>query len=235
MIGINIDVPAEDIAAMRETFARYVSWFRKGPQEAVKKTCVYVVRSLRASTKQSTRHRRVVRNPNFQKPTSKRARQLAHIRAWYAARGKAAPRDTAEYFNRYAIERLTQRKGARYTPVFGAVSITEAKRIAQASMMDQYIIKRRGLAKSSWGWMLGKLGKQTTAEQPQINGTTEVTSGTSGGAFETYFVDLINRLSYIRKASKESISGVLGRAQRAMKDEMEGHAKRARERAGLRP
>jgi hypothetical protein len=239
MIGINIDIPASDLAAMRDAFARYVTWFRKGPQEAVKKTCVYVVRSLRADTKQSAKHRRVVRNPNYVNVNSRRAqnkrlRQLAHIRAWYESRGQAAPKDTAEYFNRYAIERLTQRKGTRYTPVFMAMSITEAKRIAQSSMMDQYMIKRRGLAKSSWGWMLGKLGKQTATDQQQISGTTEVTSGTTGGAFETYYVDLINKLAYIRKATKASVGSVIGRAQRAMKDEMEGHVKRARQQAGLR-
>jgi hypothetical protein len=239
VIALNIDVPQADMETMRQTFARYVAWFRKGPEEAVKKTCVYVVRSLRADTNLSAKHRRVVRNPNYinvksRRAQNKRLRQLAHIKAWYESRGQSAPTDTAEYFNRYAIERLTQRQGARYTPVFGAGSIAEAKRIAQASMSHQYMIKRRGLAKASWGWMLGKLGKQTSTEQAQISGATEVSSGTTGGAFETYFVDLVNKLAYIRKASKASISSVIGRAQRAMVDEMEGHIKRAREQAGLR-
>jgi hypothetical protein len=235
MISVNVEFPADDIAAMRDTFARYVAWFRKGPQEAVKKTCVYVVRSFRASTRLSAKQRKVVRNPNYRKPTSKRARQLQHIRAWYLARGRAAPKDTAEYFDRFAIERLTQRKGTRYTPIRGlAASVGEAKRIAQATMFDQLQIKRRGLAKSSWGWMLGKLGKSESVDQGPISGTVAVEQGTTGGAFEAYFVDLINRLSYIRRATKASVSGVLGRAQRAMKDEMEGHIKRARQNAGLR-
>jgi hypothetical protein len=234
MIGINIDVPESDLAAMRETFRRYVQWFRKGPSEAIKKTCVYVVRSLRADTKRSPERRKVVRNPDYTKPTSRRARQLQHIRAYYAGKGQAAPADTAQYFNRYAIERKTQRKGTRYTPIPTIGDIAEARRYAQSSMLDQLTIKRRGLAKSSWGWMLGKLGKRDGVEQQAIGGTTEVTSGVTEGAVEIHFTDLINRLSYIRKATKVNVSSVIGRAQRAMRDEMEGHAKRARQQAGLR-
>ena len=233
MIGINIDIPASDLAAMRDTFARYVQWFRKGPEEAVKKTCVYIVRSLRADTKLSPKARKVVRNPNYKKPTSKRARQLQHIQAWYAAKGKGQFKDTAEYFNRYAIERLTQKKGTRYTAIPTIGTMAEARRYAQSSMLDQYLIKRRGLAKSSWGWMLGKLGKQTATEQGKIAGTTEVNSS-AGGSTDYYFTELINRLSYIRKATKTNVNSVMGRAQRAMKDEMEGHIKRARQQSGLR-
>lgn len=235
MIAVNMYIPASDIAAMRDTFARYVQWFRKGPEEAVKKTCVYIVRSLRADTKLSPKHRRVVRNPNFVKPTSKRARQLQHIKAYYAGKGKGQFKDSAEYFNRYAIERLTQKKGIRYTPIPTLGNMAEARAYAQSTMLDQYLIKKRGLAKSSWGWMLGKLGNRQSGDTQQpISGTTEVSSGTTGGAFDTYFMDLINRLSYIRRATKTNVSSVIGRAQRAMKDEMEGHVKRARQQSGLR-
>lgn len=239
MIAVNIDIPASDINAMRNTFARYVQWFRKGPQEAVKKTCVYIVKSLRADTKIGAKARRVVPNPNYininrRGGANKRLRQLGHIKAWYETRGKAPPKDTAEYFMRFAIERYTQRKGTRYIPIPAFGKITEAKQYAKLSMQDQYLIKRRGLAKSSWGWMLGKLGKADGVDQPQISGATEVTSGTTGGAFDSYFVDLINRLSYIRRATRVNVNSVLGRASRNMQGEMERHAKRARQQAGLR-
>lgn len=239
MIEVNIDIPASDIAAMRNTFARYVQWFRKGPQEAVKKTCVYIVKSLRADTKIGAKARRVVPNPNYvninkRGGANKRLRQLAHIKAWYETRGKASPKDTAEYFMRFAIERYTQRNGKRHTPIPTFGKITEAKLYAQRSMQEQYLIKRRGLAKSSWGWMLGKFGKADSVGHPQIAGTTEVTSGNIGGAFESYFVDLVNRLSYIRRATGANVNSVLGRASRNMQGEMERHAKHARQQAGLR-
>lgn len=234
MIDVNISIPPQDVAAMNDAFARYVAWFRKGPAEAVKKTCVYIVRSLRASTKTSGKVRRIVKNPAYVKPTNKRTRQLQHIRAWYAGKGKDVPADTADYFNRWAIERLRQRGRASYVPLFLAQTKAEAQRMAKRDRPQSYRILRRGLAKSSWGWMLGKLGKPSMVDQAQISGTTEVTETRTGGEFEYHAVSLANKLGYIRKATKANVGTVLERASKAMVDEMEGHVKGARRASGLR-
>lgn len=230
MINLNVTIPEGDIQAMRATFDRYVQWFSKGPKEAVKKTCVYIVRSLRADTKKNgAKFRKVVKNPNYTMPTSKRARQVLHIRAYYAGKGKEFT-DTADY-NRYAIQRKTQKKGDKYISIPSIGDITKAREFARSNMMDQLLIKNRGLANSSWGWMLGKLGKKTATTQQQIAQTTEVNES---AVKDSYFAELINRLSYIRKSMKVNTQSVIMRAQKSMIDEMEGHIKRARRESGLR-
>jgi hypothetical protein len=237
MIGINIDVPQQDIAALQSTVDRYVQWFRKGPKEAIKKTCVYIVRSLRASTKLGAKARRIVKNPSYAETGSKRERQLMHIAEWCAQHGR--PVRMPQQFQKYAIQRYGQRGGVWYRGVNGD---TSAQARSAAAALDTlkgersniYRIARRGLAKASWGWMLKSLGKQSTTEQSKIPGTTSVIEGGSAGASETSYIDLSNKLSYIRKALKVNVGSVMARANKAIIDEMEGHIKQAREKSGLR-
>jgi hypothetical protein len=168
------------------------------------------------------------------KPTNRRARQLTYIRAWYQSKGKKAPIDKAEYFDKFAIERLTQGKGNKYYKVKNfPASISEAKKIAESSMLDQLMIKRRGLADSSWGWMLGRLGKQDNTPHKIINGVTNV-DDRSDPSQGSYSVEFQNKLVYIRKAMTTNTTSILFRAGRAMVDEMEGHIKRARVQSGLK-
>jgi len=237
MIDVNITIPSQDIAALQATVDRYVQWFRKGPKEAIKKTCVYIVRSLRASTKIGAKNRRIVKNPDYAKTGSKRERQLMHIAEWNAAHGR--PSRMPQQFQKYAIQRYGQRGGPWYRGVNGdshaqARAAAQALDVIKGDRSNIYRIAKRGLAKASWGWMLGKLGKPSLAEQAEISGTTAVTEGGNTGAFEYSYIDLSNKLNYIRKTLKGNVGSVMSRANRAMIDEMEGHITQARRDAGLR-
>jgi peptidoglycan hydrolase-like protein with peptidoglycan-binding domain len=238
MIDVNITIPSQDIVALQATVDRYVQWFRKGPKEAIKKTCVYIVRSLRASTKIGAKTRRIVKNPDYAKTGSKRERQLMHIAEWNAAHGR--PSRMPQQFQKYAIQRYGQRGGPWYRGVNGD---TAAQARTAAAALDTikgdrsniYRIAKRGLAKASWGWMLGKLGKPSLTEQAEIGGTVTMQPGGSpSGAFEYSYIDLSNKLNYIRKTLKGNVGSVMARANRAMIDEMEGHIKQARRDSGLR-
>jgi hypothetical protein len=237
MIDVNITVPASDVAAIQATFNKYVAWFNKGPKEAVKKTCVYIVRSLRASTKIGAKVRRIVKNPDYAKTGSKRERQLMHIAEWNAAHGR--PVRMPQAFQKYAIQRYWQ-GGIDHRAVNGNTS-AEARTAAAAldtlkgDRSNIYRIAKRGLAKASWGWMLGKLGKRSAPSEDRIServGLTQVTESTGSDLF--VFIDIANKLKYIRKATKANVGSVIARANRAMIDEMEGHVKSARQQSGLR-
>jgi hypothetical protein len=83
--------------------------------------------------------------------------------------------------------------------------------------------------------MLGKLGKRSAPSEDRIServGLTQVTESPGSDLF--VFIDIANKLKYIRKATKANVSSVMARANRAMIDEMEGHIKQARRDSGLR-
>jgi hypothetical protein len=236
VIEVDIVVPASDVAALQETLQKYAAWFSKGPKEAIKKACVYIVRSLSASTKISAKTRRVVRNPQYAKAGSKRARQLMHIADWNKEHGK--PYRMPNTYQKWAIQRLTQRGSIYHKPVNGDTHSEALTSARQSDVFKPYsfTLRRRGLAKSSWGWMLGKIGKKGAAPSVAMiaerAGLTQVTESPETALFQ--YVEMTNKLSYIRKATKPNVGSIMARANRAIIDEMEGHSKRAKAAAGLR-
>jgi hypothetical protein len=243
--AINIEVPKSDVDALRDTLERYVESFSKGPREAVKKAAVYIVRSLRSSTKRSPEKRHVVRNPNRYDGTNTQSNRFAlahaHIMAWYESHGSSSKRKGVHQSwlpplrhimdrraaAHYAVERYTQKRGKRYIGIPDALKdggISEAKATAESRMPKVLNIMRRGTAKSSWGWMLARLGKTDSTEQPIIGGVTQVAELSSRDAIS---IELTNSLGYIRKATKANVSGVMGRANRAIIDEIQGHISRS--------
>lgn len=62
-------------------------------------------------------------------------------------------------------------------------------------------IRRAGLAKSSWKWMLGKLGRPERAPQAEVAGAVSVTK--IGNTFNPGWM-LENKLSYIQSAIRHS-------------------------------
>ena len=121
----------------------------------------------------------------------------------------------------------------KYAQLFGVDKVGEAKTVAELMYPKQYNISRRGLARSSWAWMLKQLGKTSTAEQAEIGGAVSVSrDAINTGGMENYTIDASNKLNYIRKATKENISSALNRASKMMLDEIEGHKKGAAAKAG---
>lgn len=77
-------------------------------------------------------------------------------------------------------------------------------------------IRKPALAKSSWKWMVGELGRAVSAPQPKIPGVTTVAR--SGTDFDPVFT-LTNKLGYIETAvrlGREPINTVMDRASRAL-------------------
>jgi hypothetical protein len=197
--------------------------------------------------------RKIVRNPNKYTgsvgATNKFMRAHEHIQENYKAHGSPAnptnrraswlppirDLDRKARPAKLAIEIYTQRRGMKYAQIFGIDKVGDAKTVAQLMMPKQYNITRRGLARSSWGWMLRQLKKTASTEQPEINGTVMISrSNISVAGKDNIIIEATNKLNYIRKATKANISTVLARASRMMIDEIEGHTKGAAARAGLR-
>jgi hypothetical protein len=259
VIALNIDVPQADIDAMQAAFQRYVVYYKGNLPKALEKTAVQVIKTLRASTKRSTKHRRIVRNPADFKATKnglgKWGRAHAHIMAWYEYHGTGKRTGRTQHWlprlkdlvarksvGKFAIERYTQRKGKQYTPIGGfdpldKVKASDARAMAISKFPKQYNIARRGVAYSSWGWMLGKLGARAATEQaPDTPGLVAATSvdrylAPNG---ETQGIDLADMVSYIRKATRANVGSVISRATSQMMYDMGEITRHAKSAAGLK-
>jgi hypothetical protein len=213
MINATIDFPKEDITALQQMMFRYSAHFNGNAKKTVEGTMVKIIAALRAdnSTMKSKPRRKIV---DWHIP-----KQLAHGDRKYIPE------------TRYAIEVFSQ-KGKRMIPV-RAKSMAQAKQIASRFMPNQYNIKKSGLARSSWGWILKQMGKSGAIEQRQIAGTTDVKKieQVSNGVLQ-FGISATNRLSYIRKAMKENITTALARASTMMRKQMERNKRDAAQAIG---
>jgi hypothetical protein len=214
MINATIDFPKEDITALQQMMFRYSEHFNGNAKKTVEATMVKIITALRAanSTKKSKPTRKII---DWHIP-----RQLAHGDRKYIPE------------SRYAIEVFTQ-KGKRMVPIRSAKSKSQATQIASRFMANQYNIKKSGLARSSWSWILKQMGKSGAIEQRQITGTTEVkkVEQVSGGVLQ-FGINATNRLSYIRKAMKANITTALARASTMMRKQMERNKRDAAQAIG---
>jgi hypothetical protein len=213
MISATIDFPKEDITALQQMMYRYSAHFNGNAKKTVEGTMVKIITALRAdnSTMKSKPTRKIV---DWHIP-----KQLAHGDRKYIPE------------TRYAIEVFSQ-KGKRMIPV-RAKSMSQAKQIASRFMPNQYNIKKSGLARSSWGWILKQMGKSGAIEQRQIAGTTDVKKieQVSNGVLQ-FGISATNRLSYIRKAMKANITTALARASTMMRKQMERNKRDAAQAIG---
>ena len=213
MISATIDFPKEDITALQQMMYRYSAHFNGNAKKTVEGTMVKIITALRAdnSTMKSKPTRKIV---DWHIP-----KQLAHGDRKYIPE------------TRYAIEVFSQ-KGKRMIPV-RAKSMAQAVQVASRFMPNQYNIKKSGLARSSWGWILKQMGKSGAIEQRQIAGTTDVKKieQVSNGVLQ-FGISATNRLSYIRKAMKANITTALARASTMMRKQMERNKRDAAQAIG---
>jgi hypothetical protein len=211
MINATIDFPKEDITALQQMMFRYSEHFNGNAKKTVEATMVKIITALRAanSTKKSKPTRKII---DWHIP-----RQLAHGDRKYIPE------------SRYAIEVFTQ-KGKRMVPIRSAKSKSQATQIASRFMANQYNIKKSGLARSSWGWILKQMSKAGSIES---RGTTEVqrVEQVSGGVLQ-FGINATNRLSYIRKAMTANITTALARAATMMRTQMERNKRDAAQSIG---
>lgn len=238
MSDVSIQFTPGSLARLRRSAMARSRLLNEDTRKTLVKTSLKVLTALRASARVSKPKRNVVKNPHFKKPTSKRARQLHHIQKWYVEHGKAAPGDTADYFNRFAIERLTQNKGTRYLPIPLAGKISEAKQQAERDMPEKYLLNKphgkRGLARASFTWMMGKLGAGGGAEHPEISGVSSVVkSQRTDGAGMVLAIRMQNKLGYIMKAlqgGRRDVKTALDRARAMLMSDARRALKRMAER-----
>lgn len=241
MIGINIDVPASDIAAMNAAFARYVAYYRGNVMKAIEKTMVQIIKSLRASTKVSARIRPIVENPDKRWRTDARVARLGV----YKYSNKKNPRQyfspikgTGEYGS--AVRYVGRNKALMR--VLGKWEIFTRQELEAAQLGDKTIqnhpkrvIGRSGLAKASWGWVLGKLGASMATQQAEISGAVRVVTGRMDGSIEQHYIEADNRIKYMRQAMKSGALGtVISRATNNMRYAMGEIVRESRTKSGLR-
>jgi hypothetical protein len=244
MIGLNIDVPQRDIDNLNSAFKRFVEYYGGNVKKAVEKTMVQIIKSLSGSTKVSSKKRPIVRNPD---PRHKTDARMAPLGVFKYSQKK----DPRKYFSPI---RGTGEYGAaiRYLPgnkvlmrVRNAWEVFSREELESMQMGDRTIqnhkkriIGRSGLAKSSWSWMLGKLGASMAAKQSEIRGTVGITRiNDLAGASQYFGILSENRLNYIRKAligGRQPVETVLARATNNMRSTMGEIGPRAAKSAGLR-
>ena len=244
MISLDIEVPQKDIDNLNSAFKRFVEFYGGNVKKAVEKTMVQIIKSLSGSTKVSSKKRPIVKNPDTRYKTDARMAPLGVFK--YSQ--KKNPR---KYFSPI---RGTGEYGAaiRYLPgnkvlmrVRGSWEIFTRQELESMQMGDRTIqnhkkriIGRSGLAKSSWSWMLGKLGASMAANQSEIKGSVGVTRmNEQAGAAQYFGILSENRLNYIRKAftgGRQPVSTVLARATNNMRGMMGEIGPKAAKSAGLR-
>ncbi len=242
MINVSIDVPASDIESLNQTFTRYVAYYKNNIPKAVEKTMVQIIKALSGSTKVSSKLRPIVKNPDPRYKTDARVAMLGV----YKYSNKKNPR---KYFSPIkgtgefgaAIRYVGRNKVLmRVRGSWEVFSRAELESMNMSSRTIQHhkkrIIGRSGLAKSSWSWMLGKLGASAAALQSEIGGTTTITRINQEGGFEYFGLLGENKLKYIKQAlhGRNDVSTVIKRAEGMMRYDMKEITREAKNNAGLR-
>lgn len=220
MKDLDIDFVQGSFDKLRRSAEKRSRLLNEDIKKTLTKTSLKVLTALRASARKSKEFRRIVRNKasGSKRSVNRLLRRHGHIQQWYQdhpdARhtsrqgdqlNKGLPRmkdiwDGSAKDAKYAIEKWRQRKSVLLIRISGAQSVKEAKEVARQKMLRQYKIMRRGLAKSSFTWMMGKLGPRSGSQdmQPEIPGATSVrkTATPTGGAWRLS-IKMLNEISYI--------------------------------------
>jgi hypothetical protein len=251
MISVNVDVPEQDVEALRKTFGRYVAYYRGNLTKAVEKTVVQIIRALSGSTKVSASIRPLIKNPDPRAKTDARralfgvAKFDNKMKAGRVYLGRGNPREyfsplrgTGEYGAavRYIGRNKVLMRVRGGWEVFTRAEL-EARSLSSLTLQNhpKRKIGRSGLAKASWSWLLGKLGASAAAAHAEIGGTTAVTRIHQDGAFEYFGILSENKLNYIRKAlhGRQPLSTLLQRAKDMMRYDMKEITRESRNKSGL--
>ena len=246
MITLGIEVPQADIAEMNKTFERYAAYYKGNIPKAVEKTCVQIIKALRANTKKSSKLRPIVKNPDKTHKTDLTMAPFG-VYKYYGKKGKyfSPIKGTGEYGKIRYIDKKTLviMEWDKVTGKRVAITRTNEEMISAGagSMILQNHPKRKidrsGLAYSSWGWMLGKLGKTTATNQPEISGSTSVDKYFDSVISDKFSISMTDRLAYIRKAltgGRAPLSSAISRATNSMREDMREIGRRAKTGAGLK-
>ncbi len=148
--------------------------------------------------------------------STKQSPKLRPVRTVKVQREWSKKSDTA-----YAVERA---HGGTYSLLTLPMGTTKA----EAMESPLRVIQNRGLAKSSWGWILKKIGGKGSAKHVEIAGATWAAQRRRSHWFE---LEISDRLSYIehslKNGGKQAVSSAIRRAGTMLRKDTERAVARA--------
>jgi hypothetical protein len=196
-----------DVARFNREMNRQIVLLKKTPEKVVRYGAILVGRALGASTKVSPKLRPIVKNPHPDAKTDKRRAKYGVYKYKVDGSRKFVPiYRTGEYGMTRFIDKRTSQVMVRTEDGRVAKHLFGQDDFEALGIGGEYQgimnhpkrkIGRAGLAKSSWGWMMRKLGAGATTPQAELAGATSVETWGSQGS---YTIRLTDKLRYIRSA-----------------------------------
>lgn len=180
----------------------------------VEVAAVKLITGLRAGTARSKEKREIIPNPLL---------EMARMDAFgKGMKLRTATREARAAHYPWAV-RFDWRRVKGGTPLFGGSFLpVRGKKKAHANASPLRTIRKRGLAKSSWAWMLKALGKGGATEQPQdlrLADSRFVGRNIGGETIGTWIGR--NRVHYMRKALTRSITASVHAAATMFREDTE--------------
>lgn len=212
MIGLTIQPAPGEIDRVSETIQKWAGKMRVDMQEATLQAASFIAYSAGGATVKSKKWRKVIKNPLRGQVTNKGKRWWSKFVA------------IREYAGGVTASGVTAQSIA-YIPID-----QESKRIANKSTAA--FIRRSGLAKSSWMWMVGAMRRNASSDLGLRQKAGTLVSVRQGNDPQNPTVTMNNKLKYVAFALKsDSIDGIMSKGMRNMERLLEKRAKIALERA----
>lgn len=199
-------------------------------RKTVQKTTMKVLTSLRAAAKVAPPKREVVEEGGkfTQEERKESFDKDQKIQAWYAAHGSAKHKRGHLPLSLYIPRKL--RGGwefsavkSRYPAERKLLPVIGAKKLSEAQNSPQAKIKARKLARSSFTWIMGKLGSGGSAEQREIMGVASAQryTGRIGQSVTRIGIMFENKLRYVFGALTcgRNITPILANARAMLRGE----------------
>lgn len=188
------------------------------------KTSVKILTALRASAKVSPAKRDLYEARAMSLDTRfKHTRMQNKIQDWYKTHGPARNK-TGRQLPPSVYTKKGERTGdfkfaaikRRYAGEYKLFPMNGVEKEAVAKKSTKLIIKKRGIAKSSFTWMMGKLGAGGSAQQKEEPGATSVQkSSRTEGNSTVLSINLLNQIKYILTALRGGKKDAFSALQRA--------------------
>lgn len=212
-VNMNLKFNEADMARFRSNLRRYQTELAKTPREALRVGVLTYLTSVRASTKQAPKRRKV--------------------RVSQKARRTRVTDKLGNVKRIFVVEALDRKTGQTSNiPIF-------ARTLAEAKEDPRAIIRKWGLAKKSWGWMMRKLYGQMLGGEvnPAAVVKPSMVSATSRFDFDTGYSEAVleNKLEYMPSAlsgSRLAVSTALERANKSMESKIAMAVDKATREAG---
>ncbi len=215
MMALEVKADPVSVARLFAAMEKRAALIHGGQKGIIEITAVKLVTALRAGTARSAAKRAIVPNPVYESEKM-RARVFDKLSAGKArrrARELAYPFAVHFQYTRRPDGVPYQRGSAVEVPVF---------KKAEAGKSPLRVVEKRGLAKSSWAWMLKALHKDMATEQrfdPRLTGSSLQTFQQGAERVATWTGT--NRVKYMRAAMTRPMASSIHAAATMMRKETE--------------